>query len=345
MKSIQGSTHTIRDVARIAGVSPGTVSRVLNNSNLVSEATRTRVLDVVKDLNYQPNIVARRLSIGKTLTIAAIVPFFTRPSAVERLNGIVSSLAESQYDLIIHNVETPEHRDLVFQEIPRRERVDGVIILSLSPRDEDVDLLTKADVPIVLVDANHSDLESLNRVIVDDVAGGKMATSYLFSLGHTKIGFVGDFIDNPFNFTSSGDRYLGYLEAHQDAGVQVRKEYFREDQHERYAAYLLTRQLLDLPDPPTAVFAASDTQAMGAVRAVRDAGLLVPQDFSIVGYDDIEIAEYMGLTTVRQMLFESGQRGVELLLERLENPDMEPVCEVLENELIVRSTTAFLAER
>lgn len=333
-------SYTIRDVARIAGVSPGTVSRVLNDSHLVSEATRARVLEVVSRLNYKPNLLARRLSLGKTLTIAVIVPFFTRPSVIERLNGIVSTLAESQYDLVIHNVDTPAQRDYCFKEIPHRERVDGVLIISLSPRDEDIQTLTSADVPIVLIDANHIGLDGLNRVVVDDVAGGEMAVQYLVELGHRRIGFIGDFLSNPFNFTSSRDRFAGYRQALEMHNLPFNPEYFAEDQHDRYAAFLLAQKMLGLPKPPTAIFAASDTQAMGVLQAARELSRQVPEDLSVIGYDDIEVAEYLGLTTIRQLLFESGQRGVELLLATLENPTSPAVLEILPNELIIRSTTA-----
>jgi LacI family transcriptional regulator len=331
---------TIRDVARQASVSPGTVSRAINNSPLVNEDTRRRIMEVVEELNYRPNLVARRLSIGKTLAVGVIVPFFTRPSVIERLNGVVSSLAKSEYDLVIHNVEEPEQRVTCYQTIPRRERVDGVLIISLSPTDEETEQLGNADVPVVLIDADHPALTMLNRVTVDDVAGGQAATEYLIELGHTRIGFVGDLIDNPFNFTSSRDRYSGYRKALEAAGIPLRPEYYGEDQHGRDEARQLAEKMLSLLDRPTAIFAASDTQAVGVLEAAREAGLRVPEDLSVIGYDDIEVADVLGLTTMRQLLFESGQRGVELLLETLENPQTEPVHEVLPTELIVRGTTA-----
>ncbi len=331
---------TIRDVAKRAGVGLGTVSRVINKSSQVSEATRERVESVIAELNFVPSPTARRLSLGKTLTLAVIVPFFTRPAFVERLRGIENTVAESEYDLILYNVETPEKRDAYFRDVPHRERADGVLIISLSPRDMDVARLAHADVPVVLVDANHPSLNSLNRVIVDDVAGGRMAVQHLINLGHRRIGYISDLLENPFNFTSSRDRYQGYRQALAAAHVAFRAEYHRQGEHGRYEARRLATQLLSLPDRPTAIFAASDTQAMGVLEAARDADLRVPDDLSVVGYDDIEVAEYLGLTTIRQLLFESGKRGVELLLETLESPPTKPVCEVMPTELIVRATTA-----
>jgi DNA-binding LacI/PurR family transcriptional regulator len=297
-------------------------------------------MEVVKELNYTPNLVARRLSIGKTLVVAVIVPFFTRPGFSERLSGVVSVLSPTEYDLVVHNIETLEQRNDCFRDIPRRERADGALFLSLPPHDEETTYLANATVPIVLIDSDHPALTMFHRVTVDDVAGGQVATDHLIDLGHTRIGFVGDVVDNPFGFVSSRNRYLGYRKALEVAGLPSRPEYYGEDQHGRREARQTAKKMLALPDCPTAIFAASDTQAVGVLEAARDAGLRVPEDLSVVGYDDIEIADIMGLTTIRQMLFESGQRGVELLLETLENPDIEPVREVLPTELIVRGTTA-----
>jgi DNA-binding LacI/PurR family transcriptional regulator len=331
---------TIRDVAQQAGVGLGTVSRVINGSPSVSRPTRQRVLSVIKQLNYVPNPTARRLSLGRTLTIAVIVPFFTRPAEVERLRGIEHALLQSGYDLILYNVETPEQRDLYFRDIPRRERVDGVLIVSLTPRDGDVKPFKKANVPIVLVDAHHESLARLNQVVTDDVTGGRIATQHLIELGHRRIGYLSDRLDEPFNFTSSRNRLQGYQQALQAADIPFRADYHVQGDHGRYEAHRLAAELLSLPDRPTAIFAASDTQAMGVLEAARDAGLRVPEDLSVIGYDDIEIAEYLGLTTMSQKLYQSGQRGVELLLAVLENPKVAPMIEVLQAELTVRHTTA-----
>jgi len=334
-------TATIRDVARRAGVGVGTVSRVINNNPQVSEETRQRVLQVINSLGYVPNPIARKLSTGRTLTIAVIVPFFTRPSFNERLRGIESFLASSDYDLVIYNVETVERRDVCMQEIPRKDRFDGVIIMSLSPRDDDLPYLQRANIPLVLVDANHPSLASLHRVIVDDIAGGYQATRHLIELGHTRIGYVSDYLETPFNFTSSRFRLEGYKQALHEAGIPFCQDYHQQGEHGRAESYSMAMKLLSLPDFPTAIFAASDTQAMGVLQAANELGLRVPYDLSVIGYDDIEIAEYLGLTTVRQLLYESGRRGVELLLNIVDHINLEPVCEVLPTQLIVRKTTAL----
>lgn len=333
-------TATIRDVARRAGVGLGTVSRVINDSAQVSDATRERVMSAITALNFVPNPTARRLSLGKTLTIAVIVPWFTRPAEVEQLRGVENTLAESDYDLVLYNVETPAKRDAYFRDVPRSERADGVLIISLSPRDDDVDRLIHSTVPIVLVDANHPALQALNRVITDNVAGGFMATQHLIELGHTRIGFISDLIETPFNFTSNRDRLEGYRQALQASGIPFRADYHGQGEHGRYEARRLATEILRHPDRPTAIFAASDTQALGVLEAAQDLDFRVPEDLSVIGFDDIEISEYIGLTTIRQMLYESGKRGVELMLESLEDPAGRPICEIMPTELIARRTTA-----
>jgi LacI family transcriptional regulator len=328
---------TIRDVAKRAGVGVGTVSRVLNNSPSVSDSTRRKVLTAIDELSYTPNPSARRLSLGKTLSIAVIVPFFTRPAFVERLRGVEYALSQSEYDLILFNVETTVERDIYFRELPRRERVDGLLVISLSPPNGEVNYLLQAEVPTVLVDAYHP---SLDHVVIDDVAGGRLATQHLIDLGHSKISLVSDPLVNPFNFVSSRDRYQGYRQALAEAGIPFRPEYHRQAPHGREEARQMAADLLSLPDRPTAIFATSDTQAVGVLEAAQNMGLMVPEDLSVIGYDDIEMAEYLHLTTIRQPLFALGIEAVELLLDSIANPPVAPRRVLLPIELVVRGTTA-----
>jgi LacI family transcriptional regulator len=336
-KGVRVASVTIRDVAKQANVGVGTVSRVLNDQASVSEATRQKVLTAISELNYTPNPIARRLSLRKTLAIAVIVPFFTRPAFIERLRGVEYTLAASEYDLILFNIETTARRDACYREVPRRERVDGLLLISLSPSDEDANHFLRTGVPTVLVDAQHP---QLNRVVIDDVSGGRLATQHLLELGHRKIGFISDWLNSPFNFVSSRYRYTGYVQALTQANLPAHPEYQRQGEHGRQQACELARELLTLPDPPTAIFAASDTQAIGVLEAAQGLGLTVPQDLSVIGYDDIEVAEYLHLTTIRQPFFVSGVEGVNLLLDSIVNPAPTPVEIILSIELVARGTTA-----
>jgi len=332
---------TIYDVAKKAGVGIGTVSRVLNHSPYVRQSTRERVEAAMHDLNYHPNSIAQRMAFGKTLTIGVITPFFTRPAFVERLRGIEASVAESAYDLIVFNVETPAKRDAYFRSVPLSQRVDGLIVISLPPTDADVKRFRQADIPTVLVDTSHPEL---SQIVVDDVAGGRMATQHLIQLGHRRIAYLSDPLNDPlispFRFTSSLYRYQGYRQALKEADIPFSPEYHQAAEHGRFQAKMLTHKLLALPNPPTAIFAASDTQAMGALEAAREAIVKVPEELSIIGFDDIEIAAYLRLSTIRQPLYESGLRAVELLLSCLENRENRPQQIDLSLELIQRGTTA-----
>jgi len=331
---------TIRDVAKKAGVGLGTVSRVLNQSPQVRSATRQRVLDVIDELDYSPNPIARRLSLGKTLTIAAIIPFFTRPAAVERLRGVTYSLSGTEYDLIVADIETPERRVAAFKELARRERVDGVLIISLPFSEEDAEHFKKSGIPLVIIDVNDPILHGFNRIVVDDIEGGRKAVQHLLDLGHTNIGFISDVLEESFPFSASRARFRGYCQALKAAGLDPCPDLHRHGEHSRSDAKILAAEMLRTAERPTAIFAASDTQAIGVLEAARKIGLRIPKDLSVVGYDDVEIAEHLGLTTMQQRLIESGEKGVRLLLEVMEDPLREPECETLPTELIIRNTTA-----
>nr|MBN1230086.1 LacI family DNA-binding transcriptional regulator [Anaerolineae bacterium] len=334
------NSSTIRDVAELAGVGVGTVSRVLNESPSVSAETRRKVLAAIEELNYRPSSVARLLSSGgKSLAIGLIVPFFTRPAFVERLRGIEASLVNSPYNLVLYNVETPEHQQELFERVPYEQRVDGVIVMSLYPSDADVERFARYNLPVVLVDAYHPQLPSLT---IDDINGGRLATQYLIDLGHTRIAYLSDDIDSPFRFRASARRLQGYQQALTDNGIPFNPEYHKQGEHGRYRARHLTTELLDLDDPPTAIFTASDTQALGTIEAIRSKGLNVPGDVSVIGYDDITISSYIGLTTISQSLYETGIRGVRAMLKRLDQKNAEVTEQVIPVSLVVRETAAPL---
>jgi len=349
---------TIRDIAQLVGVTPGTVSRALNDSPLVNQKTKQQILQIAKDLNYSPNLVARRLSTGRTSAIGVVVPFFTRPSVSERLEGVVSVLSNSHYDLVIHDIETPKQRSVGFKEILRKERIDGVLIISMPILEEDIPYLRQSPVPVVFIDRKHPDLADFDSLAIDDVEGGYKATRHLIELGHQKIGFIGDITEvlippnsdarlpkDLFKFTSSRDRYNGYKKAMSEAGLVVRDDYYGEDQHGHKEAKDLAMHILDQEDPPTAIFAASDSQAFGVIQAARVLGIKVPQDLSVIGFDDIQAAEFMELTTIRQLLFESGRTGVEMLLGAMNGGRREKENIMLPTELVIRSTTAPVGDQ
>lgn len=326
---------TIVDVAARAGVGVGTVSRVLNNSPLVSDKTRERVMAVIDELDYRPSQMARNLSLGRTLTVGVIVPFLTQASVVERIRGIVATLRTTPYDLVLFTVETPAQREEQFRNLARN-RVDGLISVSLAPGDQEVERFRRAGVPVVLVNARH---EALPRILSDDVAGGELATRHLIELGHERIAFVGEPPIDPYGVGWSASRQMGYQRAMEAAGLPLPAHYQRLGPAGRRVAHRLTQELLRLGEPPTAVFCASDSQALAVMEAAEQAGVEVPTHLSVIGFDDVDVSKYVGLTTVRQPLFESGRRGALLLLEALQVDALEPYEELLPLELALRKTT------
>jgi DNA-binding LacI/PurR family transcriptional regulator len=331
---------TIRDVARHAGVSVATASRALNPNGVVNLQTRQRILTVMEELGFTPSPAARRLSLGRTLTVGVVVSFLTRPQAAERLRGVDAVLGDSEFDLVIYNVESVQKRNHYLDTLAQSQRTDGLLVMSLPPRPEAVDVLTRAPVPVVFIDVHTPSIEAMPRVIGDDEAGGAMAASHLLDLGHREIAFIGDALEDPFGFTSSTDRETGFRRELAASGVVIPADRIGHGAHGRYEARDLARRMLTDDDRPTAIFAASDTQAFGVVAAARDLGLGVPDDLSVIGYDDIEAADYVGLTTIRQQLFESGRRGAEILLTEIEGRSPEPAIAQLEPELVARATTA-----
>jgi DNA-binding LacI/PurR family transcriptional regulator len=339
VESLPNTPATITDVAARAGVGVGTVSRVLNGRANVRPVTRAKVLEAIEALQYRPSTLARNLSLRRTHVIGVVVPFFTSPSAVERVRGVASVLASSPYDLMLFDIESEDRREHAFRLFDRGERSDGLLLLSLVPPEDEVERLRRARLPCVLVDAPHPAFPSF---VIDDVRGGELATSHLVELGHTRIAFIGDKPPDPYRFASSRDRTRGYERALARAGIEARPEYVREGTQSHHIARSIAIDLLRLPQRPTAVFAASDQQALGVLEAARILGIRVPEELSVVGFDDVEVAAYVGLTTVRQPLFESGRRGAERLLAMVgeESTPAEPQSEQLPVEVVVRTTTA-----
>lgn len=324
---------TIRDVARRAGVGVGTVSRVLNDSPLVTAEMRVRVLGAIEELGFRRNSTARSLSVGRTHHVGVVAPFFTSPSSVERLRGVSDCLTARGYGLLLVDIETARQRANVLADL---SRLDGLLVISLPLTDGEVDRLARDRMPAVLVDTTHP---RLAHVAIDDVYGGRLATEHLLARGHRRIAFVGDRPYPSFGFTSSERRRQGYHAALADAGLEAEPALERRGGHDREDARALAEQLLlRVPEPPSAVFAASDVQALGVLEAAQAAGLRVPQDLAVIGFDDIELAAVVGLTTVRQELRQSGHLGAELLLAAIERAP-EPARRQLDPLRVVERRT------
>jgi DNA-binding LacI/PurR family transcriptional regulator len=327
----------IAAVAAQAGVGVGTVSRVLNDSPQVSADTRRRVLDVIGRLGYRPSHLAASLSRGSTGSVAILAPHVTRPSVVFRLEGMLSVLEEHGLDAVLCNISTPEQRDRHIHAFTDPHRADGIIVVSMHLSRAQVAAMRSSGIPAVSLDA---DTAGMTRVVVDDVAAGRLATERLLALGHRRIAFVGDRHSVDIGFVSSDRRLAGYRRALAEAGVEGDDDLVRLAPHGAAQASQETVQLLALDLPPTAVFAASDTQAMGVLHAAEQLGVRVPDHLSVMGFDDIEAASLLRLSTIRQPMFESGARAARHLCRMIGGETGRPEREVLAVELVERETTA-----
>jgi DNA-binding LacI/PurR family transcriptional regulator len=326
---------TIQDVAREAGVGLGTASRALSGNPHVADATRARVRAAAERLGFRPSAIARAFSRGRTQTLEVVVPLLTPYFYVEVLRGIEQALANSEYTLLIRTIERRADRDRVLREKNLRRRVDGVLLVSLSPTRELIGRVARAALPLVLVDAHDPRLPG---VAVDHAAAAAGAVRHLLGLGHRRIALV-DHLEDPFAPVYPDARHRGYRAALAEAGLRPRPTYERVAAFSPEGGAAALRALLELRQPPTAVFAGSDTQALGVLEAARQAGRRVPEDLAVVGYNDIELAAYLGLTTVHVPMRELGRRGVELLLAAIERPEAPLEHVRLPAELVVRETS------
>lgn len=321
------------------------MSRVLNNSGHVSEETRERVLQTISELGYRPNQIARHLSRGTRVQgIGIISPFVTGHAFMDRLSGVQTALSEAgnHTDLILYNVNSPRRFRERLLMIIEQGSIAGLLIVVIGLDDEDRTLLDRARIRYLGLEDRVQNIWP--AIGVDNVAGGRLATEYLLDRGHQDIAYIGDrFPDaDEFQFEASRARYAGYTAALAARGITIRPEYVQLGPHGRAEAYQRTRFLLSRERPPTAIFAMSDVQALGALAAIRDSGLQVPDDISIIGYDDVEVSHLIGLTTVRQHLRDGGYLGMQYLLRLIEGdaaarpPTLPPLT------IIERRTTQAL---
>ena len=332
---------TIADVAADAGVGIGTVSRVLNGSDQVRDSTMRAVLDSIERLGYRPSHAAATLVRGSPRTVALLVAHMTRPSTVVRVASALAVLEEQGYDAIVYNVDSPAERDRHLEALLPTHRADGVLAICLPLSRGQLGQITRAGVAVVSVDAANP---GAPQTLVDDVAGGRLATGHLIALGHRRIGFVGDMPHRKppagLGFTSSADRQRGYREALAAAGIGAKDGLIRLGSHDAAVAAEHAAQLLKCPDPPSAIFAASDTQAIGVLAAADRLGVAVPGELSVVGFDDIESAAFLNLSTVRQPLARSGTEGARRLCAVLRGEWVRPLRQELAIELKARGSSA-----
>jgi DNA-binding LacI/PurR family transcriptional regulator len=327
---------TIYDVATRSGISISTISRVLNNPEKVNPNTRALVLESIDKLGFIPKAEARARALSKTNRIGVITPFFTEPSFVQRLRGVAGALAASNHELVIYTVDSLDRLQGYFSSIPFTGNLDGLIVMSLPIQKKDAQRLIEHKIETVLIEYSHL---QLNCIEIDDVQGGRMAAEHLLNKGHRRIAFIGADESHDFEIHPTGLRLKGFQQAMKKARMKVPAGYICLSENTQEESMNVTRELLSLPTPPTAIFAAADIQALSTLKVAREMELKIPEQLAIVGFDDIDMAQFMDLTTIRQHLDDSGKLAVEILLDHIANPAFPPQHVRLPLHLIERKTT------
>lgn len=325
----------IRDVASKAGVSVATVSKVLNGYTTVNANTKKRVLQVVKDLQFKPNAAARSLvgrrsmTIGIFLTTGLAHPFFT-----QILAGMEQSLKIKGYDLI-YLAQLSWSDEYSFVRHCQSRNIEGVVVFGFQHDDMNFDELVESGIPSLFIDLDVKENRA-GYISSDNQDAVKSAVQYLTSLNHHRISFLSGIKSAYVNRL----RLEGYLAGLEEAVIPYREDYVAEGDFTKETGYLAMERLLKLPERPTAVICCSDMSAVGAMEAIRDYGLSVPEDLSVIGFDDIEIASYVQppLTTVRQDMITIGKRVIELLDELIMDEQLTPPEAIIPTELIIRGS-------
>ena len=329
----------IADVARLAGVSKSTASRALSGAGYVSEATRERVTSAAISLGYVPSTNAQSLATGRTQNVGVVMPYVNRWFFAEVLEGIQSALLERGLDLTLYDA-TPgsDRRRRIFDDFLARKRFDGLIAVGLEPQEDELDRMLSLGKPVVSV-IGASPRTSV--ITIDDEDAARRATEHLLALGHRRVAFLGGGSAERDQHVETA-RVRGYRAAMVDAGLadEIRQMPALLSMPDGYAAAV--DLLSDARNRPTAVVAACDEVAVGAIVAARRLGIQVPAGLSVIGIDDHEYADMFALTTLQQVPREQGVRAVELLVQHIEDPSAPLVDVVLKPRLIVRSSTAPL---
>lgn len=327
---------TIKDIAQEVGVSPSTVSRALSDSPLISAATKERVRAVAERLGYEPNELARALVKGASGAVGLIVPDITNPFFADIARGVGEAARAAGYGVLLCNTSEKPDRELDYIRLLRRKRVDGLLITSATLDDPHLKILARAPIPYILVSrlSRNSDAP---YVIGDDHAGARLAVEHLISLGHTRIGFIG----GPVEVQSSRDRMGMFRKVMREHGIAARAEWIRHADFTQRAGKEVGQRMLSLAERPTAIFAANDVIALGVLEAADSLGISVPDELSLIGYDDISYAALprIQLTTIAQPAFEMGKIATDWLISVISGEDLPPIHRVLKPHLIVRSTT------
>ncbi len=329
---------TLEDIAKLAGVSRSTVSRVVNNSPNVDSATRKRVEKIIQNTGYHPNAAARSLASQRTNMIGLVIPrttsaFFTDPYFPQLTQGVAYACNNQHLTLSLFLVGNQEDENEIIPRISRRGLLDGILIQSGTSDDKIFKRLVNSEVPCLVLGKPHGE-RLVNYIDVDNVWAAKKATIHLINLGYKRIGMI----TGGLYSTAAVDRQTGFTQAMDEAGREIDPSLIAEGDFSENSGYDGMKKLL--PFRPDAIFAQSDVMAIGAMRAVQEAGLEIPDDVAFVGFDDLPIASTLPikLTTVHQPITHFGIKAVDLLIDLIENGTRPAKRLILDTELIVRDS-------
>ncbi|ELI5378544.1 substrate-binding domain-containing protein [Vibrio parahaemolyticus] len=332
---------TMKDIAKLAGVSTSTVSHVINKTRFVSEEISERVNNAVKELNYYaPSALARSLKVNRTKTIGMLVTTSTNPFFGEVVKGVERSCYHKGYSLILCNTEGDNERMRQSINTLLQKRVDGLILMCSSLEGERIDVFERyPDIPVVVMDWGPM-LFTSDKIQDNSLRGGYLAAKYLIDCGHTEIGCI----TGPLIKHQAQMRYEGYKRAMNEAGLEFNANWIIESDFECEGGYQAFKKMAERGTLPSSIFVSNDMMAMGVINAANELGIKVPDDLSIIGYDDIHIAKFMSpsLTTIHQPKYRLGQAAVETLVRRLDDKSNEAQVVQLEPTLVVRNSVKLL---
>lgn len=330
---------TIYDVAKLAGVSPSTVSRAINSPSMVNKERRARIMKAIEELQFVPKAEAVAKARQQLMKIAVIAPFFTETSFMERLKGIASVLSDHHYELVIYSVQSSEGLEGYIDLLVGSKRVDGLISLCMKLEEETIEKLRASAIPVCFVE---TEVEGFDSVVIRNVRGGAMVAEFLHANGYRTPGYVGEASLRPYAARSTEQRLEGFSSyfAEKEIEVEARNIWLGENLPDVSTKGILA--LLDRPDRPDSVFASSDTLAIRTIKCAVQLGITVPDELGVVGFDDIEMAEFVNLTTIDQSLEDSGVQAAEMVLQRIREPKRPVRKSLIDLKLIKRSSTEYI---
>ncbi|MFC3884457.1 LacI family DNA-binding transcriptional regulator [Bacillus songklensis] len=324
----------IKDVAKKANVSTATVSRVLSKPDTVKEETIEKVREAIRELNYQPNVLARQLRRSETKTILVVVPDITNTFFSKVLRGIESVAVANGYQVLLVDAGNGVEDENGYLNILRQKKADGLVLLTARMESKIVEDMA-LEYPVVLA-CEYIEGSNIPTVSIDNVSGARKATEHLINLGHKRIGFI----SGPLGGVLGQDRLKGYCQAMAQYNLMVEPILVQEGDFSYESGFNMMMKFLALNNPPTAVFVANDEMAFGVLKAAKSKGLRVPHDLSVMGFDDIKFSSIIepALTTIEQPAFEIGTKAMELLLRLMNKEEVEKNQYILEDRLIIRDS-------